>query len=129
MAEDEKPEAPPAPPRLQEIDFHYLKSNLFRVVHADGAHGGVTARGYIHVAFYNERRAIPRRTTLAFDAETQASRETVTDTRGGVVRELEVDVLMDEQTTGELIEWLKAQLGELRAVKKPSRDLQEKKDE
>ncbi len=115
--------------RPQDIEFHYIKSNLFRAIHADGAYGGVTARGYIHLSFNNERRAIPRRTILSLDAETQTSRETVIETREGVVRELEVDVLMDEVSTAELIDWLKAKLDQLRAVKKLSRELQGQKEE
>ena len=76
------------------IEFHYIKSSLFRVIHADGAYGGVTARGYIHVTFYNERKAIPQRTTVTVDADTKIAREIITASRGGVVRELEIGVLL-----------------------------------
>jgi hypothetical protein len=43
-----------------EIAFEYIKSNLFRVIHADGAIGGVTPSGNLHLAFFSERPAIPR---------------------------------------------------------------------
>ena len=75
-------------------------------MHADGAIGSVTPRGYIHVAFYSERRAIPQRTTVTVSSTLEGTQEEVAATRGGVVREVEVDVLLDEPTTIELIEWL-----------------------
>ena len=99
-----------------EVQFHYIKSNHFRVIHADGAFGGVTARGYVQVAFYSERRAIPRVIGLVRDAETGSLEEKVIDTREGWVREVEVDVLLDERTTEELVEWLQDKLNLLRTL-------------
>ena len=51
--------------QAQEIHFFYDKSRHFRVVHVDGAHGGLAPSGSademnITVSFYNERRPIPR---------------------------------------------------------------------
>ncbi len=114
--------------KLAEVEFHYIKSNLYRVVHSDGAYGGITARGYLHVAFYNERRAIPKTISLIPDDKTAESKEEVTETIGGIVRELEVGVIMDEQSTAELIEWLTRKLNELRAFKQMISDQDGKAD-
>lgn len=111
-----------------EVEFHYIKSNHYRIVHSDGAYGGITARGYLHVTFFNERRAIPKTISLFRDEETAEGKEEVTETIGGVVRELEVGVIMDEQSTAELIEWLTGKLNELREFKQMVRGRGEKAD-
>ena len=48
-----------------EVAFDYIKTSDFRIIWADGAIGGPTARGYVHVALYAERPAIPRRQVLS----------------------------------------------------------------
>ena len=57
---DERPDVS-SPPKKQTkiLKADYIKSNLFRVVVADGAFGGLTPRGNIHIDFWSERRAIP----------------------------------------------------------------------
>lgn len=67
----------------EKLNFHYIKSRHFRVIHADGAFGGVTAKGYIHFAFYNERGAIPRITEVNIKADGTTSKEKTL--RGGRV--------------------------------------------
>ena len=116
MAGDEKNELGDGNSQLPDVEYHYIKSNDFRVIHADGAIGSVTGRGYLNLAFYNERRAIPQKTTVSFDADTKVPHESVTATRGGVVREVEVGVLLDARTTAELIEWLRTKLEDLHKV-------------
>ena len=44
-----------------EVAFDFIKSEYFRVIHADGALGGPTPQGLVHMAFYSERPPIPRR--------------------------------------------------------------------
>ena len=43
------------------VVIEYIKSQLFRVAHVDGAIGGPTPSGQIHLAMFSERPAIPRR--------------------------------------------------------------------
>ena len=44
-----------------KVEFHYIKSNHFRVIHADGVYGGATPRGFIiwisslNVALFHEK--------------------------------------------------------------------------
>ena len=85
------------------LNTHYMKSNLFRVVHADGAMGALTPRGLVHMTLYSERAAIPKRGFRAISEDGQhLEPEVFTETIGGVIRELEVDVLMDEALVREL---------------------------
>jgi hypothetical protein len=99
----------------QRVTFHYIKSKDFRVVHADGAIGGPTARGYLQCTFYSERGAIPQ--TITFEVANNKLEEVSRETKRDAVRELEVSILMDEQTVIELIDWLTRKLDVLRKAK------------
>src|SRR5579864_8214012 len=41
------------------VCFHYVKSNYFRVIHADGMYGGLTPCGGIFFALYSDRQPLP----------------------------------------------------------------------
>jgi hypothetical protein len=51
---------PELPQEDEVVVFEYIKSQLFRVIHSDGAIGGITPTGNVHVAFYSDRAAIPK---------------------------------------------------------------------
>ena len=100
------------------VDFDYLKGNFFRTIHADGAIGSVTSLGYIHMAFFSERPAIPQRITQKgqLDESTGAvllgdKRDTIS--RNSIVREMEVDVMFDIKTANKLQQWLGERIKEL----------------
>lgn len=97
----------------QKIEVYFHKSNFFRVVHADGCFGGQTPRGGIHMGFYSERSAFPLRTELTV-VDNKAVSETPLETKGGLVRELEVDVVMDFNSSISFYVWLKAKMQEQR---------------
>jgi hypothetical protein len=102
----------------QGVKIHYMKSNLFRVIHADGAVGALTPRGLVHMTLYSERTAIPKTSFRAISEDGQSlESEKYIETLGGVVRELEVDVLMDENLVRDLRDWLNRRLDELAQLK------------
>jgi len=101
------------PPLNAEVDVYYHKSNFFRVVRADGCYGGPTPRGILNLSFYSERQAIPLRTKLKVENGTVLP-EAVVETKGGLVRELEVDVTMDFQPAVSFYVWYKQKIQELR---------------
>ena len=90
----------------ENIDLHYIKANGFRVVHADGVWGGPTPRGYITMSFFSERAPIPR--TISFELESQGTlgEETSRDTKGGLIREVDVEVVVDLRMAKSLVGWL-----------------------
>lgn len=88
------------------IDFHYIKSNSFRVVHADGVYGGPTPRGYIVLNFYSERVPIPQKITQEITSAGQLGGEIDQMGKGGIVREVEVGVTIDVPHAKSLIQWL-----------------------
>ena len=96
----------------ESMEFHYLKSGGFRVVHADGVWGGPTPRGYITMSFFSERAPIPRRISYKLnpsDGIPQAltlGKELARDGKEGFVREVEVEVMIDLPMAKSLIRWL-----------------------
>lgn len=101
----------------KEIKFNYIKSNFFRVVHVDGAWGGITAQGKIHMTFYNERVPIPQQTIQPITPEGTLGNEDESRriTKQDFVRELEVDAVMDLEVAKVLVSWLN---GKIRAAEK-----------
>jgi hypothetical protein len=95
------------------IKFHYIKSAQFRVIHVDGMIGGLTPRAGIHIALYSERPAIPQQTVQALKEDGTLGDEVVDRRVGkeGVVREMEVDAIMDADVARALHAWLGEQLG------------------
>jgi len=108
MAEQDEKKETSQPETPSQIRFHYIKSNFFRVVHVDGAHGGVTPKREIEINFYSERPAIPRTMTYRVQPNGHLGDEITEerDTRGGIVREIEVGAVMDIATAEAIITWL-----------------------
>jgi hypothetical protein len=97
--------------KQNSIRFHYIKSPQFRVVHADGIIGGPTPKLNLHLAFYSERVAIPQQTVHT--VKDGVLGEEVLEQRvgrDGIVREVEVDTIMDIATARVLHTWLGDQL-------------------
>jgi hypothetical protein len=102
------------------IQFHYIKGNHFRTIRTSGAIGSVTPAGHIHCALYNERPAIPRTTQHEVDADGQLVGEPiVVDGRSGLVRELEVDLILSLETAESLRDWLSDRIAEAIKVRPP----------
>ena len=91
-----------------KLRFHYIKSNGFRVVHMDGAHGGITPRGTIFAAIYSERAPIPEMTVHTISAEGTISEENRDERKAkeGMVREVEIGLMMDLSAAQSLHQWL-----------------------
>lgn len=101
-----------------EIEFHFIKGNSFRVIYADGIFGGIHPNGrHIHMSLFNERHPIPQRTvhkiTLAEGNEDKPISLSVGEevaskriSREGIVREIEADVVLDVPTARSLVLWL-----------------------
>ncbi len=102
MADDNLPDD------QQEVVFHYIKSNHFRVVHVDGAWGGLTPQRNFTISFFNERVAIPQQVVHKVNADGTLGDEIQGKrlTRKGVVREVEVDLVFDVEVAVRLHKWL-----------------------
>jgi hypothetical protein len=95
-----------------KVKFHYSKSNLFRVIHADGAWGGLTPDLQVFFSLFNSRPPIPQ--ILGFNLKDGVGPlEEVPDmtvSKDGIVREVEVGVVMSLENVQALIDFLKGRL-------------------
>lgn len=101
------------------INFDYIKSNQFRVIHVDGAHGGVSPKGFIQMAFFSERAPIPTRETYALEQGKLGKRKKVVQ-RDAIVREVEVETLIDLQVAKIIVRWLEEKIVQAEKLMKGS---------
>ena len=96
-----------------EITFDFVRSPQFRVVHSNGAWGGITPRQELSVTFYSERGAMPDSVThtVTSDGVGPEIRRAGTN---NIQRECEVEVLMSMQEVVNLHRWLGAKIDEWR---------------
>lgn len=90
------------------IPFHYIKSNHFRVLLADGVHGGISPRGWIQMNFFSERQPLPRVVYHALREGGGLGEEVreLREAREGVIREIEAEVVISVDTARSMIKWL-----------------------
>lgn len=104
------------PPKVR---IEYVRGNLFRVVHVDGAFGGTTPRLQLFIDFYSERFPIPR--VLVYEASPEGAplREIVEERESeeGIVRESEVGLVLDLPVAKVFSEWLNEKVAELERVR------------
>ncbi len=96
-----------------EIDFTHGRD--YRVVHADGAWGGLTPSGGINVAFYAEWKKEP--TSIIYEASDNKLRETKRNGPEHVTREIQVEVLMTQAGAQALYKWLRIRLSQAESLK------------
>jgi hypothetical protein len=118
IGDDAMPDSPTS------IKFHYIKAPSFRVIHADGIIGSVTPRGLLHFAFYSERPAIPTMQQHEISADGRLSEPQISEARDGIVRELDVDVMMAKANAIELRDWLNDRILEIEDIEKKIKEMQ-----
>jgi hypothetical protein len=68
------------------MKFHLIKGNFFRVIHVDGAVGGITPSREIFFSLFSERGAIPTVIEQAINADGSLGGETGRICKDGIVR-------------------------------------------
>lgn len=104
---------------MDRIKFFYIKSNYYRVIHADGAWGGLTPHAGIFFALYNERSAIPQVTANKIIDNAALGEEIPEETqkKDGVVREVEAGIIMDLAIAEGFHKWLGERINEIHRIK------------
>lgn len=104
------------PPR---VNFHLVKSPEFRSVHVEGMYGGISPHGYINGAVYTERGALPQLIVHAVDDRGVLGKELKDERAGktGIVRELQVNLVMDEKVARGVAKWLNERADELKRLR------------
>lgn len=92
----------------ETINFDYLKSAQFRVIHSDGAFFALTTQGGVTISFFAERQPIPRRVTHKVNGDGSLGEEIVEQrvVRDAVIRDTEVAVTMSLDTAKRIREKL-----------------------
>ncbi|MBI1783927.1 hypothetical protein HYR69_02170 [Candidatus Sumerlaeota bacterium] len=101
------------------VKIDYIKGSQFRVIHADGAVGGLSPRLDIHMTFFSERWPIPQQVAHQVGPDGRIGEEIREDRiqRDGLVRELEADVVLNESTARALVNWIEERLQELQKIR------------
>src|SRR5271157_2184176 len=96
------------------IKFHYIKANLFRVIHVDGAIGGITPNRGIFVSLFSERSALPKMIEQELLPNgTLGEEKTVvqySEGKEGLVRDMEIGVMLSVDVAQKIAEFLNNQV-------------------
>jgi hypothetical protein len=108
------------PLKDNRIRFYYEKSRFYRVIHADGVHGGISPHLDIRMAIFNEGAPVPQSiTNLINDDGTLGAEElNLREQQQGVFREVEADIIMNVEVAKLLFEWLRVKISEVEEVSK-----------
>lgn len=98
------------------VTFHYIKSGLFRVVHVDGAWGGATPRGHITMSVFSERGPIPQRLVHQINDDGTLGKQVESASKSGLIREVEVELVMDLEAARGISDWLARNIKSLEAA-------------
>lgn len=91
---------------LRQIEFNYIKGNHFRVIHADGIMSNGTPRGNLFLGFYSERFPLPDSQTFEINEEGRVTSEVIEKRKinsNGIMREVEVGVMLDIEVAKVLV--------------------------
>lgn len=118
MVDDKKAEAP----ALERIAFNYQRSPHFRHVYAEGAFGGGTPRGLLEMSFYTEHKPLPDRVIHPINKDGKLGPELVDERviRGGLLREVQVSVIVPLSVAKSLHTWLTEKIGDMERAGKES---------
>ena len=101
-----------------KVEAAFVRSNFYRVVHADGAFGGAAPSRNIRMTVYSEAQRIPNLITYDFFAPgalTETSRTPAANPTD-IVREMEVDIVMTLPVARSIRDWLDGKVKELEMV-------------
>ena len=118
MNDDANQDDNPSKTRPSSVEFQFVKSPFFRVIHVDGIFGGITVRNNIHIGVFNERNPIPDSLIHEITPEgrigNEISREPAPSDR--IIRELEADIIISRDTAVAIRNWLDDKIKELERV-------------
>ena len=96
---------------VRKIKFNYVKSNLFRVIHTDGATAASSPNGNITINLYSQRFSIPEEVIFDLDGDGAIvgegfvpNREKSIETT--IIREIDTLAVMSLETAEELLSQL-----------------------
>jgi hypothetical protein len=102
-----------------ELEFHFEKANFFRVIHVDGAFGGISpANQLIHMSVFSERQPIPKLIVQKVDhgllGEEVSEKRVV---KSGIFREIEADLVMSVDIAIAIRGWLDERITQIQQTR------------
>jgi hypothetical protein len=100
------------------INFDYLKSSQFRVIHADGAFFALTGQGGVTISFFAERQPIPRRVVHKVNPDGSIGAELPDSrvVRDAIIRDVEATITMNLDTATRVLNALGEMVTKAQAV-------------
>ena len=100
-----------------ELEFFFKTDKDYRIVASNGAWGGITPRGDIHIDFFVEKLATPVsvKNSISEDGAIGAVIEIMPKKQ--VVRELQVGVLMTPDQAKNLVKFLNDKIEQIEKIK------------
>lgn len=111
--------------QTQRVTFFYENSPVCRAIHASGVMGSVSPDATTYMALFSEHVAYPDRQVYAGKLGQEPPSEVLAERQGrtGVVRQVEAEVFLNEQTAKQLISWLEDRLRNVEEVRKRAQEL------
>jgi len=105
-----------------KVRFKYIQSPDYKLVFANGAYGGMTARGNFVMHFFNEYRPPPKEETVTMDREgkvleTKPLWEDTDDERPAYLRELIVGVSVPREQAISIANWILEKMAAIESKK------------
>lgn len=99
----------------KRVAFDYIKSPHFRTIVAEGIFGGISPRGRINMAIWNERWPIPKQSVQEIGKKNELGKEIIEErvSRDAVIREVDVMLSLDVTTAIQMRDWLNDKLGDI----------------
>ena len=99
-----EPHAAGAPTAKLQLPIHFIKGSNFRVIHASGVWYGGDSQQNLHLTFFNERNPIPKTLVVNLNEQGAVLGEDISkrESKMGVIREMEVDVILSLPAAMEL---------------------------
>lgn len=91
------------------IKVYYEKGKLFRVIHVDGALGGLTPSRNIFVSLYSQRDPLPTVIEQRFSPDGTLGEEISREGKTGLFREMEIGLVLTAPVARELAKFLTEQ--------------------
>ncbi len=91
----------------------------------DGVIGGITPRGLIHFGVYSERAAMPQTVEQQVTPEGKLGAVIEQSGKDGIVREIDVDLILTVSAAADLRDWLTARIDDAKRLHAAEQDAQD----
>lgn len=103
---------------LKQLKVFYEKSPQYRTITAGGAWAGMTPQGQVQFVLFNDLRSIPDYASLKVTSEGRVSGEVEEVARPGIIREAEINVVMDVVIAQRVVDALQGMINQIKELKK-----------